>query len=186
MRWGLIPSWATSASVGNRLINARAETVAERNSFRSAFVRRRCLVLADGFYEWQRIGNPKRLMRIVISSGEQFALAGLWDIWRDPQWRSGVVLARLLPPRPTTFCVPFTTVCRSYCRGEMESFWLDSDVEDPGALSSVLVPYPNEEMEAYEVSSLVNRLANDGPEVVLPIGQGAIYSANQQRQRPLL
>ena len=69
---------------------------------------------------------------------------------------------------------------------EMESFWLDSDVEESGALSSVLVPYPSEVMEAYEVSSLVNRPANDGPEVVLPIGQGAIYSADQQRQRPLL
>ena len=84
MRWGLVPSWAKSASVGNRLINARAETVAERNSFRTALVRRRCLVLADGFYEWQRAGNVKRPVRIVMKSGDPFAFAGLWDSWREP------------------------------------------------------------------------------------------------------
>ena len=77
MRWGLIPSWAKSASVGNRMINARAETVAERPSFRTAFQRRRCLVLADGFYEWQREGSSRRPMRIVMASGEPFAFAGL-------------------------------------------------------------------------------------------------------------
>ena len=84
LRWGLIPSWAKSAAVGSRLINAHAETVAERNSFRSAFVRRRCLVLADGFYEWQRVGKARRPMRIVMKSGEPFAFAGLWESWRNP------------------------------------------------------------------------------------------------------
>ena len=85
MRWGLIPSWAKSASVGRRMINARAETVAERPSFRTALQRRRCLVLADGFYEWQRKGSSKSPMRIVMASGEPFAFAGLWDAWRDPK-----------------------------------------------------------------------------------------------------
>ena len=85
MRWGLIPSWAKSASAGNRMINARAETVAERHSFRIALQRRRCLVLADGFYEWQRKGSGKRPMRIAMASGEPFAFAGLWDAWRDPK-----------------------------------------------------------------------------------------------------
>ena len=84
LRWGLIPSWAKSASVGNRLINARAETVAERPSFRSALARRRCLVIADGFYEWQRVGKARRPMRVVLKSGEPFAFAGLWDSWWDP------------------------------------------------------------------------------------------------------
>ena len=83
MRLGLIPSWAKSASVGSRMTNARAETVAERPSFRTAFQRRRCLVLADGFYEWQRTGSRKRPMRITMALGEPFAFAGLWDAWRD-------------------------------------------------------------------------------------------------------
>ena len=85
MRWGLIPSWAKSASVGNRMINARAETVAEMPSFRTALQRRRCLVLADGFYEWQGKGSSRRPMRITMASGEPFAFAGLWDAWRDPK-----------------------------------------------------------------------------------------------------
>ena len=85
MRWGLIPSWAREASIGSRMINARAETVAEKPSFRTALRRRRCLVLADGFYEWRRTGAGKRPMRITMASGEPFAFAGLWDTWRDPQ-----------------------------------------------------------------------------------------------------
>ena len=85
MRWGLIPHWAKNASIGSRMINARAETVAEKPAFRDALRRRRCLVLADGFYEWQRTGGAKRPMRIVMRSGEPFAFAGLWSVWRDPE-----------------------------------------------------------------------------------------------------
>ena len=85
MRWGLIPHWAKDSKIGSRMINARAETVAEKPSFRTALRRRRCLVLADGFYEWQRVGKNKRPMRIVMRSGEPFAFAGLWETWRDPE-----------------------------------------------------------------------------------------------------
>ena len=84
MRWGLIPRWAKEASTGRPLINARAETVAEKPSFRDSLKRRRCLVLADGFYEWQKRGDTKRPMRIVMRSGEPFAFAGLWAEWKDP------------------------------------------------------------------------------------------------------
>ena len=88
MRWGLIPHWAKNASIGSRMINARAETVAEKPAFRDALRRRRCLVLADGFYEWQRTGTGKRPMRIVLRTGEPFAFAGLWSSWRDPEGNS--------------------------------------------------------------------------------------------------
>ena len=84
MRWGLIPWWAKSASIGSRRINARAETVAEKPAFQDALRRRRCLVLVDGFYEWQRTGVAKRPMRVVVRSGEPFAFAGIWSVWRDP------------------------------------------------------------------------------------------------------
>ena len=90
LSWGLVPSWARSASVGSRLINARAETAAELPSFRTAFSRRRCLVLAGGFYEWRRSGNSRIPMRIVMKSGEPFAFAGLWDSWQDPEGEDGV------------------------------------------------------------------------------------------------
>ena len=85
MRWGRIPSWAKSASIGNCLINARAETVAENPSFRTSLTRRRCLILTDGSYEWRRVGNRRIPMLIVMKSGKPFAFAGLWDTWRDPK-----------------------------------------------------------------------------------------------------
>ena len=185
MRWGLIPSWVKSASVGNRLINARAETVGERNSFRAALIRRRCLVLADGFYEWQRTGNAKRPMRIVMKSGEPFAFAGLWDSWRDPQGevvRSCTIITtesnQLL--RPIHNRIPVILP-----RG-MESFWLDHDVEDPLVLSNVLVPYPAEPMDAFEVAPLVNKVANDRPEAALPLGEERTPSQIDTAQHRLL
>ena len=185
LRWGLIPSWARSASVGNRLINARAETVAERPSFRSAFMRRRCLVLADGFYEWQRVGKAKRPMRIVMKSGEPFAFAGLWDSWRDPDGEI-VRSCTIITTEANKLLRPIHNRMPVILPREMESFWLDHDVEDRGALSDVLVPYQSTGMEAYEVSSLVNRPGNDGPEVALPVEREGISSVDEQRQRPLL
>ena len=166
MRWGLIPSWAKDKSIGNRMINARAETVAEKPSFRNALRRRRCLILADGYYEWQKIGSERRPMRIVMRSEEPFAFAGLWETWRDPE---GTVIPS---------CTIITTSANDLLRPihdrmpvilprDAEDFWLDGSVDDPAALGSVLTPYEDEAMEAYEVSSLVNSVANDGPEVVV-------------------
>ena len=168
MRWGLILSWAKSASVGNRLINARAETVAERPSFRTALVRRRCLVIADGFYEWQRAGNARRPMRVVMQTGEPFAFAGLWDSWRGPEGEI-VRSCTIITTAPNEVLRPIHDRMPVILPRGMESFWLDPDVEDRDTLSNILVPYPGEEMEAYEVSHLVNRPGNDGPEVVAPI-----------------
>ena len=185
LRWGLIPSWAKSASAGSRLINARAETVAERNSFRSAFTRRRCLVLADGFYEWQRVGNTKMPMRIVLTSGEPFAFAGLWDSWRDPNGEI-VRSCTIITTEANELLHPIHDRMPVILPREMESFWLDHDVEDGDALSNVLVPYQSVEMEAYEVSSLVNRPGNDRPEVVLPVEREGRTATDEQRQRPLL
>ena len=184
-RWGLIPSWSKSAATGNRLINARAETVAERNSFRTALARRRCLVLADGFYEWRRVGKAGRPMRIVLRSGESFAFAGLWDAWHDP---NGEIVRS---------CTIITTAANDLVRPihdrmpvilsrEMESFWLDHDVEDPQLLQQVLVPYSSGLMDAYEVSSLVNRPGNDGPEVIVPIGEQSASTGDNQSQPTLL
>ena len=170
MRWGLIPSWAKSASGGSRMINARAETLAERPSFRTALQRRRCLVLADGFYEWQGKGSSKRPMRITTASGEPFAFAGLWDGWRDPKGevvRSCTIITtsanELLSPIHDRMPVILTR--------ELEPLWLDQDIQASAALTDVLVPHPANVMEAYEVSTLVNSPANDRPEMVVPVGQ---------------
>ena len=176
MRWGLIPSWAKSASIGSRMINARAETVAERPSFRTALRRRRCLVLADGFYEWQRNGAGRRPMRITMASGEPFAFAGLWDVWRDPRGET------------VRSCTIITTAANDLLSSihdrmpvilprEMESLWLDHAMQDPAALTGVLTPYPVELMEVYEASTLVNSPSNDSPEVVVPVGRGTLWGS---------
>ena len=166
MRWGLIPSWAREASIGSRMINARAETVAEKPSFRTALRRRRCLVLADGFYEWRRTSAGKRPMRITMASGEPFAFAGLWDTWRNPQEET------------VTSCTIITTVANDLLRPihdrmpvilprDAEEFWLDHDVREPEVLREVLIPYTPDALAAYEVSTLVNSPANDGPELIV-------------------
>ena len=167
MRWGLVPWWAKNASIGNRMINARTETVAQKPAFRDALRRRRCLVLADGFYEWQRAGNARRPMRVVMRTGEPFAFAGLWSVWKDPD-------GNRIPS-----CAIITTAANDLLRPvhdrmpvvlpkEMEEFWLDPTVDDPNMLASVLAPYSDDAMDVYEVSALVNSAANDGPEVIEP------------------
>ncbi len=165
MRWGLIPLWAKDMSIGSRMINARAETIAEKPSFRNALRRRRCLVLADGFYEWQRVGKSKKPMRIVMRSGEPFAFAGLWETWRDPE---GTVIpsCTIITTTPNELLKPIHNRMPVILPRDIEDFWLDESVDDPAALTSVLTPYPDDEMEVYEVSSLVNSVANKGPEVI--------------------
>ena len=162
MRWGLIPSWAKDPSIGSRMINARAETVAERPAFRTALRRRRCLVLADGFYEWQMSGSRRRPMRVVMRSREPFAVVGLWETWRDPEGEVSSLVNSYVPS-----CTIITTEANDLLRPihermpvilsrDDEDFWLDVGESDPTALADVLKPYPADAMEAYEVSSLVN------------------------------
>ena len=181
LHWGLIPSWAKSASVGNRLINARAETVTERPSFRTALARRRCLVIADGFYEWQRVRNARRPMRIVMTSGEPFAFAGLWDLWRDPAGDM-VRSCTIITTEANELLRPVHNRMPVILPKELESLWLDNEVRDPFVLGAILIPYPPEAMQAYEVSSLVNRPSNEGPEVAIPVGQESPSSGTHQAQ----
>ena len=170
MRWGLIPSWAKDPSIGNRMINARAETVAEKPAFRSAVRRRRCLVLADGFYEWQRVpGNrAKRPMRIVLKTGEPFAFAGLWETWRDPTGER-IESCAIITTTANELLSPIHNRMPAILPRESESFWLDASIDDPGLLTHVLRPYDSNGMNAYEVSTLVNSVANNCPEVIARI-----------------
>ncbi len=165
MRWGLIPHWAKDPKIGARMINARAETVAEKPAFRDALRRRRCLVLADGFYEWQRDGSVRRPMRVVLRTGEPFAFAGLWSVWRGPDGNR-IPSCAIITTAANDLLSPIHDRMPVILPGDMEGFWLDRGVEDPGALSSVLASHPHDSMELYEVSSLVNSSANDRPEVM--------------------
>ncbi len=171
MRWGLIPFWAKDAKIGYRMINARGETVAEKPSFRIALRKRRCLILADGFYEWQKLGGKqKRPMRIVLRSGEPFAFAGLWETWKDPEGEM-VKSCTIITTAANDFLRPIHDRMPVILPQESESFWLDKDVEDPLALTSVIAPYPDDEMDAFEVSTLVNNTRNKGSEVIDPVAR---------------
>ena len=153
MRWGLVPSWAKDLKVGNRMFNARGETVAERLAFRTALRRRRCLVLADAFYEWQKVAGGKRPMRITLKSGEPFAFAGLWETWRDP---SGVVIpsCAIITTTPNELMAPIHDRMPVILPRDLEDLWLDPEVQDAAVLTELLVPYPAEAMEAGEATML--------------------------------
>ncbi len=164
MRWGLIPRWAKDMKIGSRMINARAETVAEKPSIRDSLRHRRCLVLADGFYEWQRNDNERRPMRIVMRSGEPLTFAGIWSVWKDPDGRRVPSCAFITTTANDTLW-PIHDHLPVVLPRERESFWLDPTLEDPEAITSLLVPAANNALEAFEVFPLVDKVANNPPEV---------------------
>ena len=162
LRWGLIPTWADDPGIGSRMINARSETAREKPSFRRAFKERRCLIPADGFYEWQKTNGGKQPYHLKMRDGRLFAFAGLWESWKgdeEGEIRSCTILTTdandlvgevhhrmpvILPP-------------------ETYDLWLDPAVREAEQLLSVLLPYPTEDMEAYPVSRRVNNPSNDEP-----------------------
>ena len=170
LRWGLIPSWAKERSIANQLINARCETVAEKPSFRSAFRQRRCLILADGYYEWKKLGTggQKQPYYIRMRDERPFALAGLWEIWQD---QDGTRLET---------CTVITTTaneltCAIHPRmpvilaAEDYTSWLDPQTADRDTLMHLLRPFDSTAMEAYPISSLVNNPRHDFPDCVVPV-----------------
>jgi putative SOS response-associated peptidase YedK len=174
MRWGLIPSWADDPKIGNRLINARSETAAEKPSFRAAFRRRRCLVPADGFYEWKK--NPgaskKTPMRVIVGDGEPFAFAGLWETWKNPGG-DPVATFTILTTTPNELLRTIHHRMPVILQRNAEEVWMDAEREDPEELTPLLKPYPSGEMRAYPVSTMVNSPANDTPACLEEAGEGA-------------
>src|SRR5690606_738067 len=169
-RWGLIPSWAKDPSIGRKLINARAETVAIKPAFRQSLRRRRCLVPADGFYEWQAVNGRKQPMRIVLSSGGLFAFAGLWDRWQSPDGQevySCVIITTDANERmrPIHDRMPVILSPDDYDLG------LDPDVQEPEAVLPLLRPAPDDLLKAYPVSTLVNSPRHDNPACIEPVGE---------------
>jgi putative SOS response-associated peptidase YedK len=167
--WGLIPSWAKDPAIGNRLINARAETLVEKPSFRSAFKRRRCLILSDGFFEWKPDGNGKikTPYYIRLKSGQPFAFAGLWEIWTPPDG-SEVRSCTIITTTPNELTGAIHNRMPAILAPGAYEDWLDSEEQKPEKLSALLKPYPASEMSAYPVSKMVNAPQNDLPEVVKP------------------
>lgn len=166
-RWGLIPFWAKDSKIGSKLINARTETLAEKPSFKHALKERRCLVLADGFYEWKKVGKTKIPMRITLKNEEPFAFAGLWENWKNP---SGEFV------RSFTIITTEANELMSGIHNRMpailpranEKDWIDNTISLE-RLYSLLRPFQSDEMKAFQVSTSVNSTANDNPSVIFPI-----------------
>jgi putative SOS response-associated peptidase YedK len=176
-RWGLVPSWARDPAIGNRMINARAETLAIKPSFRNALSRRRCLVLADGFYEWKKEGGRKIPMYIRLKSRQPFALAGLWEVWRPlgsepPRGEAPPAQAlhtcTIITTTPNDLCAAIHDRMPAILAPEAWAHWLTAEPQKVDALAHLLAPFPAELLEAYAVRPLVNSPANDIPECILP------------------
>lgn len=170
VRWGLIPSWAKDAKIGNRLINARAETAADKPSFRSAYKHRRCLVPADGFYEWVKTDGGKRPHHIRFADRRPFAFAGLWERW-TPADGDSVESCTILTTRPNSLVSDLHDRMPVILDPERFGGWIGKGPLSPDAAEAVLIPHPADGMEAVPVSSRVNSPKNDGPECLEPVGE---------------
>lgn len=163
MKWGLIPSWAKDPAIGNRMINARSETVADKPSFRSPFKKNRCLIPADGFYEWKKEGKAKQPYYIRMKSGEVFTFAGLWSHWKSPDG-SEVVSCTILTTGPNPLMQPIHDRMPVIIAPSKRSEWLDVTTFNPESLMVLLKPYPEKEMDAYPVTTYVNKPDHDSEE----------------------
>lgn len=165
LRWGLIPSWADDPSIGNRMINARSESVAEKPAFRAALRRRRCLVLSDGFYEWQRAGRKKQPYFIHFRDDRPFAFAGLWETWEGPD-HSAIESCTLLTTGPNDLMKPIHDRMPVILAPEHYDRWLDPNLQKPDEVVPLLGPYPGDELEALPVSPYVNSPTRDDPKCI--------------------
>jgi putative SOS response-associated peptidase YedK len=188
LRWGLVPAWAKDRAIASRLINARSESVAEKPAFRRAFAARRCLLPADGFYEWRKEGAAKQPYRITLADGEVFAFAGLWEHWRDGEGGEDLETCTIL----TTEAHPSIAEIHPHPRmpvilpSDDYAAWLDRD-SSRDALLEMLGPYAEKPLTAGRVSLRVNKVANDDPALLVSseVSQGeALQNETGQKRRP--
>ncbi|HSB65100.1 MAG TPA: SOS response-associated peptidase, partial [Anaerolineales bacterium] len=169
-KWGLIPSWSKDPAIGDRMINARSESLAEKPSFRNAYKRRRCLILSDGFYEWKQ--NPdlksKQPMYIRLKDGKPFAFAGLWEVWISPDGTE-VRSCTIITTQPNSLLETIHNRMPVILPTEAYNRWLAKEDQQPAQLDELLIPYPAAAMVAFPVSKMVNRPELDRPELVQPI-----------------
>ena len=168
--WGLVPSWAKDPSIGSRMINARAETLVEKPSYRNAFRRRRCLILADGFYEWKapQAKGSKTPMYIQLKGGKPFALAGLWEDWNSPEG-SRILSCTIITTQPNDFMKNIHDRMPVILPESAYQTWLNPMEMNPALLQPLLQPYPAQAMSAYQVSTLVNSPANELADCIQPV-----------------
>ncbi len=161
LRWGLIPSWAKDAKFGNRTINARAEGIAEKPAFRSAFTKRRCLVVSDGFYEWRKLDGKKQPYFIHRPDDEPFAFAGLWESWSGEGQE--IQSCTIITTTANEMMKPLHDRMPVILPAEAWPIWLDTEFKDKADLQDLLRPCDSDVLEAYPVSTLINNPRNESP-----------------------
>ena len=167
LHWGLVPSWADHPTIGNWMINARAETVAEKSPFRSAFKKHRCLVVADGFYEWKQEGRAKQPFLIRLKDERPFAFAGLAEHWHRGD--QTIDSCTIITTEPNELMADIHDRMPVILSPEYYDLWLDPEFEGKEKLRTLLRPYPADEMTAYAVSTVVNNPRNENPACVEPL-----------------
>jgi len=174
LKWGLVPFWADDPKIGNRMINARAETVAQKPGFREAFAQRRCLVLADGFYEWRKEPSGRKTpMYIRLKGARPFAFAGVWERWKDPQGQE-LKTCSIITTNSNDLVRPIHDRMPAIIPPAAFDEWL-SRKHDPQKAQELLKPYPPEEMEAYPVSPMVNKPSVDDPKCIEGFTSGELF-----------
>ena len=171
-QWGLIPSWSKDPAIGDRMINARAESLAVKPSFRNAYRRRRCLILADGFYEWKQSPGLKSKQPVYIRliNNHPFAFAGLWEHWTSPDG-SEIRSCTIITTQPNSLLLTIHNRMPVILPTETFSQWITPADLPAIQLNELLAPYPAEEMIAYPVSKMVNSPRFDSPDLIKPIGE---------------
>jgi putative SOS response-associated peptidase YedK len=168
LQWGLIPFWAKDPKIGYRMINARAETLASKPSFRNSLKKKRCLIVADGFYEWQKQGNRKTPMYLRLKSGKPFGFAGLFDDWKSPEGKD-VRTCAIITTSANQLVKPIHDRMPVILPKDAYAAWLGQEGGDLGEALGLLRPFPEKEMDAYQVSPIVNRPEHDAPDCIQPV-----------------
>jgi len=167
-RWGFVCSWSKDMSEGYNMINARAETVPEKPSFRDAFLKQRCLVVADGFYEWKKEGSIKKPTYIHLRSGKPMGFAGLYNTWTSPQGDK-VCTSTIITTEANELLYPIHDRMPVITPEDMFETWLDPSEHNKNTLKNILKPLPPEKLEIYEISSKVNSVKYNEPDIILPV-----------------
>ncbi|MCD9020412.1 SOS response-associated peptidase [Cohnella silvisoli] len=165
LRWGLVPSWASDDRLGSKMINARAETILEKTSFKTLIRRKRAIIPADGFYEWKQAGDKKQPMRITMKDGSIFSMAALYDTWNAPDGRK-ISTCTIITTTPNNLVSDIHDRMPVILRPEDEAAWLDRGNDDVEKLTSLLTPYSANAMKAYPVSPIVGNVKNDTAECI--------------------
>ncbi|TFE23378.1 SOS response-associated peptidase [Cohnella luojiensis] len=165
LRWGLVPSWASDEKIGSKMINARAETILEKASFKNLIRRKRAIIPADGFYEWKQHGGKKQPMRITMRDGAIFSMAALYDSWMAPDGRK-LSTFTIITTTPNSLMADIHDRMPVILQPEDEASWLNRDNDDVKQLTGLLRPYSAEAMKAYPVSPIVGNVKNDTPECI--------------------